>query len=217
MNTITGGRARAMGRGARGLVAGGALMLIGGGASLLVAGCAAPPAGGPAPASPSAPAAPLPVLAGEQRWLAAWFDGTPVGVSAEGPAVRLRLPLRHAFAADAAQPLPPLQAVLQKLAASLQRQPGARLEVGLAAPPLRARQAAIRQQLQALGVAGWRVQAGVAPAADQLDLCLVPAPPAIERLDDRDLPPPARDGSAQVAPGRPKRPDPPRGDHATGV
>lgn len=144
------------------------------------AAAAAPPASAPAPAAPK----PSP-LAAEQRWLAALFEGTPVRVSGEGDALRLELPLRYAFAGDAADPLPPLKAVLQRMALSMQRQPSTRLAIGAPGPGASERAFAMRQQLQGLGVASYRISATGAALPDGVSFRLALAPAAIGRLEDR--------------------------------
>lgn len=139
-----------------------------------------------APASAPAPAAPRPSpLAAEQRWLSALFEGTPVRISGEGDGLRLDVPLRYAFANDAAEPLPPLKAVLQRMALSMQRQPTTRLAIGAPGPAASERALAMRQQLQGLGVAGYRISATGAALPDGVSLKLALAPAAIGRLEDR--------------------------------
>jgi hypothetical protein len=150
---------------------------------------AAPPAFSPSGASDGMPAdAPL---AAEARWLGELFGATPVQVSGERDgSVRLTVPMKFAFEASAAVPKPPLQAVLDKLALSLKRQPAARLQV---APPAgataTARLAAIRSHLAGQGIATWRVAAAGAAPDDPLWLRLLPPTAGLKRLDDSAVPP----------------------------
>lgn len=123
------------------------------------------------------------MLAGEQRWLAALFEGTPVRVGADAAGgVRLQVPLQYAFDTASNEPKPPLRAVLDRLALSLQRQPRARLTIGAPGPDARARTLAMRQHLQARGVAGYRVGDGGAARSDGVSLHLGLAPAPVERL-----------------------------------
>lgn len=120
----------------------------------------------PAPASPPAPAAPVPPppavwpqLVAEQRWLEDLFRGTPVVVEPAGPGpnapLKLEVPLRFAFDDGQAAVKPPLGAVLDKVATSLQRQPRARVGVAASAPD---RVASITRHLAARGVAAHRIE-----------------------------------------------------------
>ncbi len=130
----------------------------------------------PRPARPDA-------LVGEQRWLAAWFAGTPVRVDADaGGGVRVQVPLRYAFDDATSEPRPPLRAVLDRLGQSLQRQPSARLSVDAPGPNAHGRALAVRLYLQSRGVAAYRVVAGSAAPAAGVSLRLGLAPSAIERL-----------------------------------
>lgn len=164
-----------------------------------LAGCAAqapvrepPAAARPAPATP--PAAPHDApepspLDAESAWLAALFDGTPLSVQRDADGgIRLELPLRHAFEGSRAQPTPGLEAVLQRVALVMRRQPAVKLLVALPAPGAAERAAALRARLQALGVAGYRSGTSAAAVAGALRLRLAPPPPQIVRLDDRTLP-----------------------------
>lgn len=155
---------------------------------------AAQPSASPASAAASAPSAepyirPGP-LAGEQRWLTALFQGTPVRVSSEPDgAVRVELPADVAFEHGATEPSPGLRAVLQHLGSSLQRQPTARLALGAPGPAAVQRQIAMRAPLRALGLPAHRVS-GTLPAGSRqvVAMRLALAPSAIGRLRDRDLP-----------------------------
>jgi hypothetical protein len=169
----------------------------------LVAGCAAPPqapspAPGVPPLTPPPPVAEAPprpgqppptVLAAEVRWMAALFDGTPVRVASESDgAMRVEVPMQFSFDANASAPKPPLRAVMDKLSATLARQPGAKVQV--AAPGPAARASAMRSYLGTRGVLALRVATLPPPAGELVTLRVVPGPTAIDKLDDRALPPP---------------------------
>ena len=114
-----------------------------------LAGCATGPAGKPtlpgspaaadvprvpaAPAAPAEGATPPSRLDVERQWLQSWFQGTPVLIARQGPALRVDVPLVHAFAPGQPQVKPALGAVLDKVAESLRRNPQARLRL-VAAP-----------------------------------------------------------------------------------
>lgn len=105
---------------------------------LALHGCSTTPSPPPAPAAPSAvPAAPAPrpsSLAVERQWLQAWFEGTPVRITQRSEAAfTIDVPRDYCFDAGRSVVKPPLAAVLDKLAQSLQRKPAARVEL-LAAP-----------------------------------------------------------------------------------
>lgn len=121
----------------------------------------APAASTPAPGQP-APAA-APVLAAEYDWLQQLFGPTPVRLAMGGDgSITLRVPMRHAFDADAAQPRPPLLAVLGKLGESMHRQPQATLLAQI--PGDEPRVSAVRDALAAQGVSPDRVIGASAPA-----------------------------------------------------
>lgn len=186
------------------------LLALGAIAALSACQTAAPPSGpaaaASAPASPAAaadPAGGLPpgaALAPEARWLGELFAGTPVRVSGERDgSVRLSVPVKYAYDTPSAlPPRPPLQAVLDKLAQSLQRQPTARLVVSPPGAAVAAgRVAAIETHLGRRGVSAARVSAGSAAATESaVQLRLLPGPTAIRRLDDSQLPPPPPPPSA---------------------
>ena len=134
-----------------------------------------------APPPAAAPPAVAPQLAAEQRWLLDLFQGTPVLIGpGPGGELRVEVPLKYAF--DSGPPVvkPPLGGVLDKLAASLKRLPRTRVQT--AAPTLQQTNA-LREALVARGVAVQRI--GQLPArADAVELRLLPAPVAIERLED---------------------------------
>ena len=169
---------------------------------LLVAGCAsrAPaPAPCPAPAPTpraearvEAPAAPVPPpaapktspLASEQRWLAQWFQGTPVAIQSDvDGSLQLTVPTVYSFDQKSTAPKPALKAVLDKVGQSLKRKPTTRLAIAAPGQAGTARAQAARQHLLARGVAKHRVTA--APTdADSVVLRLSLAPAPIGRLED---------------------------------
>lgn len=133
-------------------------------ALLVLHGCGSTPAPTPvpAPAAPAvAPPAPRPSgLAVERQWLQSWFEGTPVRIEQRSPtSFSVEVPRDFCFDAGGSTVKPPLAAVLDKLAQSLQRKPESRLEL-LAAPgdaalasPLAQRRADnVRKHLIARGV-----------------------------------------------------------------
>lgn len=151
----------------------------------------------------SAAKPPLPAevpLAGEARWLAELFAGTPVQVVSERDgSVRLNVPMKYAFdpvpasgtaPATATAPKPPLQAVLDKLSQSLKRQPTAKLQAAAPAGPRSAeRLAALRSHLANRGVPNWRIAAAAPPTDDQVLLRLIAPPAGMKILDDGTLAP----------------------------
>jgi outer membrane protein OmpA-like peptidoglycan-associated protein len=166
-------------------------------AAVVVAGCASTgPATSPSPRlgdRPAAPAGPAvaPVLAQEQRWLAQWFDGTPVVVApGEDGALEVDVPLEFSFDAGKSAVKPPLAAVLDKLALSLARQQTARVQVSAPAEGARAdvlsreRAAKVRDYLQAKGVQSRRIEPVSVANGSTVALRMVPGPVAIERLED---------------------------------
>ena len=161
----------------------------------------------PAPAPSPAPGPGLGPLSAEQHWLAELFKGTPVQVLGQkaGREVRLDVPLRFAFDAGSSQPKPPLQAVLKRVGQSLKRQPTARLALAAPGPGALERQHAMQAQLTAMGLAAHRVSmpAAAHPAsASSVQLQLVAATAAIQRLHDRHLPGVSA-GSVVAPPGVP--------------
>jgi outer membrane protein OmpA-like peptidoglycan-associated protein len=77
---------------------------------------------------PSAPAASP--LTTEQRFLEDWFRGTPVVIAAQPPTIlQVDVPLANSFDAGKADVKPALNAVLERVAESLRRQPAGRLLV----------------------------------------------------------------------------------------
>jgi outer membrane protein OmpA-like peptidoglycan-associated protein len=106
---------------------------------LALPGCGTAPAK-PAAAAPAVPAAPTApsrasgALTVERQWLQSWFAGTPVRIQARGDdAFSIEVPREFCFDTGRSDVKPPLAAVLDKLAQSLQRKPAARVEL-LAAP-----------------------------------------------------------------------------------
>jgi outer membrane protein OmpA-like peptidoglycan-associated protein len=132
----------------------------------------APPAA--APAAPPRPSA----MAVERQWLQSWFEGTPVRIEQQSTAAfGVSVPRRYCFEPGASQVLPPLAALLDKVAQSLKRQPEARLlrvaapgDAG-ASPALALQRAeAVRRQLQAQGVPAHRLAAARAGDGDAVVL-----------------------------------------------
>lgn len=117
------------------------------------------------------------------------FEGTPVVIASEGDgSMRVDVPMKFSFDDKSNAPKPPLRAVMDKVAVSMARQ--ASTKVQLAAPGPVARGAAMRTYLQSRGVIGLRVVVLAAPQGDAVMLRVVPGPVAIDRLDDKNLPPP---------------------------
>ncbi len=157
-------------------------------AVLALQGCAgiatAPSAasGGAATAKPPPPARPA-ALAVERQWLQSWFAGTPVRIEQLSTrAFGIEVPREFSFDRGRSQIKPPLAAVLDKLAQSLQRKAALRVELiaapgdGAGAAALAQRRAAsVRQHLMSRGVAGSRLaEPEVAGSADvQLRIGLV--------------------------------------------
>lgn len=117
---------------------------------LVLHGCSTVTPSVPAPAAapkPSAPPAPRPAaLAVERQWLQSWFKGTPVRIEQRSEsAFTIDVPRDYCFDAGRSAVKPPLAAVLDKLAQSLQRKPEARVEL-LAAPGDAAGASSLAQQ-----------------------------------------------------------------------
>lgn len=166
----------------------------------LLAGCGVAPKQPPAPTSTATPAPaespprpgqpPPNVLAAEVNWMKQLFDGTPVVISAEDDgAMRVDVPLTYAFDDKSTTPKPPLRAVMDKVAQSLARQASAKVQVATPGPA--ARGAAMRSYLMGRGVVSLRVVVLTPPPGDAVTLRVVPGPVAIDKLDDRTLPPPS--------------------------
>jgi hypothetical protein len=165
---------------------------------ILLAGCGVTPTRPPAANAPSAtPESPAPrpgqpppgVLAAEVTWMKQLFEGTPVAVVAEDDgAMRVDIPLSYAFDDKSSSPKPPLRAVMDKVAQSLARQASAKVHVATPGPA--ARGTAMRNYLMGRGVIALRVVVLTPPATEAVTLRVVPGPVAIDKLDDRALPPP---------------------------
>jgi hypothetical protein len=159
----------------------------------IVAGCAAPtqvpPGTPPATEPPPRPGQPPPnVLAAEVTWMKQLFDGTPVTIASESDgAMRVDVPMQFSFDDKSNAPKPPLRAVMDKVAVSMARQPSTK--VHLATPGAPARGAAMRSYLQSRGVIGLRVTVLAPPPGDAVTLRVVPGPVAIDKLEDKNLPP----------------------------
>ena len=124
--------------------------------------------------SVAVPQAAPPVLAAEKHWLEGLFRDTPVVVAAAPDAgVRVQVPLKYAFDTGKDTVKPPLAAVLDKVAASLHRQPRAQLRLSA---PAGARAENVRQQMLKRGIAPARIAPLVA-RGDAVELQLwVPHP-----------------------------------------
>ena len=154
-------------------------------AALALAGCAgvatppATPADAPAaaaakPAPPARPAA----LAVERQWLQAWFDGTPVRIEQRRTrAFSVEVPREFSFDGGRSEIKPPLAALLDKLAQSLQRK--AELRVELIAAPVdgpgsaalaQRRASSVRQHLMSRGVSASRLAAPEVASAAAVQL-----------------------------------------------
>lgn len=186
------------------------------GSSLIVlasclAGCASPvlspsPAPADGPAMPGAeaprPGQPPPtVLAAELKWMQALFDGTPVRVAGESDgSMRVDVPMTFSFDDKSPAPKPPLRAVLDKVSATMSRQPSAKVQ--LAAPGAAARATAMRNYLGSRGILALRVSTLPPATNDLVVLRVVPGPVPIGKLDDAALPPPT--GAFPAARGAPR-------------
>jgi outer membrane protein OmpA-like peptidoglycan-associated protein len=166
--------------------------------ALLLSACASGPKmmSSPLPGA-GAPAKPSP-LASEEKWLHDWFSGTPVEIGAQDDgAVRVAVPLKHSFDAGQAKVKPALGAVLDKVATSLRRQAGAKLEVAAPADggaTANERGASMRDYLVSKGVRANRITRAGAPTT-AVELRLLPPVQPIERLED--LPPTGSGTSAK--------------------
>ncbi len=173
----------------------------------LLAGCATQTTG---------PAPPAPALVTEQHWLEEWFRGTPVVITLrDANTLAVDVPLANSFATGSSSVKPALAAVLERVAASLRRQPTLRISISAptdtdgAASLAASRTQKVREQLVSRGVAEARATGlGTARAGTAVELRLIAAAPQIVRLDDATLPPPApgvkRTGPAAAA-SSPKR------------
>ncbi len=169
----------------------------------LLAGCATQTTG---------PAPPAPALVTEQHWLEEWFRGTPVVITLrDANTLAVDVPLAHSFATGSSSVKPALAAVLERVAASLRRQPALRISISAptdtdgAASLAASRTQKVREQLVSRGVAEARTTGlGTARAGTAVELRLIAAAPQIVRLDDAALPPPAP-APASSARGRQRR------------
>lgn len=166
--------------------------------SLLLSACASGPKMLPSPLpSAGAPAKPSP-LASEEKWLHDWFSGTPVEIGAQDDGtVRVAVPLKHSFDNGQAKVKPALGAVLDKVATSLRRQAGAKVE--LAAPAdggatANERGTSMRDYLVSKGVRANRITRSGTPST-AVELRLLPPVQPVERLEDL---PPTGSGTSPV-------------------
>ena len=152
----------------------------------MLAACGTRPA--PATSSPAAPSAPTPAppatLASEQVRLAELFRGTPVvfGMQQDG-SLRVTVPRRFSFEAGAIKVMPPLAAVLDRIARS-QSQTGSRLRVSVPSDPgargpalARDRALSVRDYLMGQGIAPARLQASAVAQAEQVEIVVTDAAP----------------------------------------
>ena len=147
-------------------------------------GTAPPPGKTTAPAAAGAPRGST-SLAVERHWLQSWFKDTPVRIAQRGNGdVAVDVPLKYCFDPGAAKVLPPLGAVLDKFAQSLQRVPQSRARE-IAAPADVAgdpalglkRSHAVRDALLARGVAAARLDEATLTSAPAVQLLLSLAQP----------------------------------------
>jgi hypothetical protein len=103
-------------------------------------------------------------------------------------AMRVDVPIAFAFDDKSPAPKPPLKAVMDKVAATMARQASAKLQVAAPGPP--ARGAALRAYLVGRGVLALRVIVLSQAPNDAVTLRVVPGAVAIDKLEDRALPPP---------------------------
>jgi hypothetical protein len=161
----------------------------------VVVGCAAPATVPPSTvppatsAEPPRPGQPPPnVLAAEVTWMKQLFDGTPVAIASEPDgSMRVEVPLTFSFDDKSNAPKPPLRAVMDKVAASMARQASSKVHLATPGPP--ARSAAMRSYLQGRGVIGLRVVVLAPTQGEAVTLRVVPGPVAIDKLEDKNLPP----------------------------
>ena len=156
---------------------------------LLMHGCASVTTSAPETATtpkPAAPPAPRPAaLVIERQWLQSWFKGTPVRIEQRSEsAFSIEVPREYCFDPGRSAVQPPLAAVLDKLAQSLQRKPETRIE-RIAAPGDVAGNAAghaalaqqrgdsVRKYLSARGVSSQRLAAPSATGEAALQLQIV--------------------------------------------
>lgn len=137
-----------------------------------------PPAPAPPVAAPSAPAARPATLAVERQWLQTWFEGTPVRIEQRSEwSFSIEVPRQFCFDAGRSELKPPLAAVLDKVAQSLQRKPALRLQL-LAAPGdasvnaelAQQRAQSVRKHLLARGVSSEQMAAATATPVPAVQL-----------------------------------------------
>ena len=150
-----------------------AALLIG-----LLGACGTPRPSAPGPLPP-APAAPTPraTLAAEQIRLAGLFRGTPVvfAMQQDG-SLRATVPRRFGFDAGASKIMPPLAAVLDRLAKS-QLQTSSRMRVSAPSDPetrsptlARDRELSVRDHLTRQGSEATRLQASGVAQTEQVEI-----------------------------------------------
>ena len=154
--------------------------------ALALHGCGTtpPPGKTTAPAAAGAPRGSS-SLAAERRWLQSWFKDTPVRIVQRSDGdVAVDVPLKYCFDPGAAKVLPPLAAVLDKFAQSLQRVPNSRAQ-SIAAPADAAgdpalglkRANAVRDALLARGVPASRLDEATLADGTAVQLLLSLAQP----------------------------------------
>lgn len=164
---------------------------------------------GTAPGTGGARPAPIPAttpLATEQRFLQEWFRGTPVVISTQPPLLlQVSVPLANSFDAGRSDIKPALNAVLERVAESMRRHPGARLTIN--APPdgngaaalAQARSAKVRDSLGGKGINATRVTTAEQPQSGPLLLQLaMPAMSSTQPVARRSEPAPAAAAKAEV-------------------
>jgi outer membrane protein OmpA-like peptidoglycan-associated protein len=143
----------------------------------------------PAPSTPSTPTAPeVPATAPpaprtsavviERQWLQSWFGGTPVRIEQRSESsFSVEVPREYCFDTGRSEVKPALAAVLDKVAQSLLRKPGMRVQL-LAAPgdaaetsPLAQQRAgSVRKHLLARGVSNEQMAAATVTHAAAVQL-----------------------------------------------
>ena len=168
--------------------------------ALALAGCASvaptPPVSPPSPTAPASPgSAPATVaeqktaaagaLAVERKWLASWFEKTPVAIGQRSDGtVTIEVPRDFCFDRGKSVVKPALAAVLDKVAESMRRVPSASLPL-LAAPEdaggatrlALQRSTEIRDYLRGRGVAATRLGSPSVTTAAVVQIRIEPAAP----------------------------------------
>jgi outer membrane protein OmpA-like peptidoglycan-associated protein len=151
----------------------------------LMAGCASTPSGNaPAGTGAAAPVDTGAALAGERKWLASWFKGTPVAIGQDRDgAVTVDVPREFCFDASKSGIKPPLAAVLDKVAESMRRVPSTQLafvaapDDGNGSSPLAVQRAnQVREYLRGRGVAPVRIGKASASTAGAVQLRIEASP-----------------------------------------